>query len=156
MVQKAQASKFKPHLWNNEDLWKKIEYFKYWKPPCNDHIVSIFAEISSEPSKPSGLLFGLTRVEHYFYSLNTLWTLGFESRCTPKTPFNHLWRPQKGPKQDLNLSKFRFISTRMLFFVALGVHLPTPYGLWVLGLRVPLEYLLHPKPKVHNEYRLYR
>ena len=27
MVQKVQASKLKPHLWNNEDLWKKMGPF---------------------------------------------------------------------------------------------------------------------------------
>ena len=57
MVQKAQASKLKPHIGNNEDLLKKTEHFKYWKPSCSYHIVPILAERSSEPSSPSGLLF---------------------------------------------------------------------------------------------------
>ena len=41
---------------------KKIKQFKYWKSPCSYHIVPILAEISSEPSTPSGLLFW---VYHY-------------------------------------------------------------------------------------------
>ena len=44
MVQKAQASKLKPHIGKNEDLLKKTEHFKYWKPPCSYHIVPILAE----------------------------------------------------------------------------------------------------------------
>ena len=57
MVQKAQASKLKPHIGKNEDLLKKTEHFKYWKPSCSYHIVPILAERSSEPSAPSKRLF---------------------------------------------------------------------------------------------------
>ena len=47
MVQQAQALELKPHLWYNEDLWKKIRHFKYWKPPHSYHIVPILAQKSS-------------------------------------------------------------------------------------------------------------
>ena len=56
---------------------KKIEYFKYWKPPCNDHIVSIFAEISSEPSKPSGLLFWMDQCGTLLLKPKYIMNLGF-------------------------------------------------------------------------------
>ena len=46
MVQQAQALELKPHLWYNEDLWKKIRHFKYWKPPHSYHIVPILAKKS--------------------------------------------------------------------------------------------------------------
>ena len=57
IVQKAQASELKPHIWNNIDLQKKIKHFKYCKPPCSYHIVPILDKVSSETSSPSELLF---------------------------------------------------------------------------------------------------
>ena len=41
------ASELKPHIHNNEDLWKKIRHFPYWKLPHSYHIVPILARKSS-------------------------------------------------------------------------------------------------------------
>ena len=47
MVHNVQALELMPHLWNNDDLWKKIEHFKHWKSPHSYHVVLILAEKSS-------------------------------------------------------------------------------------------------------------
>ena len=47
MDQWGQASELKPHLLNNDDLWKKNGHSKYWKPPHSYHIVPILAWKSS-------------------------------------------------------------------------------------------------------------
>ena len=47
MVQWGQASELKPHLWNDDDLWKKNRHSKYWKSPHSYHIVPILARKSS-------------------------------------------------------------------------------------------------------------
>ena len=36
-----------PHLWNDDDLWKKNRHSKYWKSPHSYHIVPILARKSS-------------------------------------------------------------------------------------------------------------
>ena len=46
--------------------------------------------------KPTRMLFGWIWLFVQLHCLYTLWTLGFESRWTPKTPFYHLWKPQTG------------------------------------------------------------
>ena len=47
MVQWGQASELKPHIWNDEDLWKKIRHFQYWQLPHSYHIVQILARKSN-------------------------------------------------------------------------------------------------------------
>ena len=47
MVQWGQASELKPHLWNDDDLWKKNGHSKNWKPPHSYQIVPILAQKSS-------------------------------------------------------------------------------------------------------------
>ena len=46
-VHNVQALELKPHIWNNDDLWKKIEHFKHWKSPHSYHVVLILTKKSS-------------------------------------------------------------------------------------------------------------
>ena len=47
MIQKFTALELKPHLWNNDDLWKKIWHFKHWKSLHSYHVAPILAFKSS-------------------------------------------------------------------------------------------------------------
>ena len=47
MIQKFTAMELKPHLWNNDDLWKKIWHFKHWKSLHSYHVAPILAFKSS-------------------------------------------------------------------------------------------------------------
>ena len=46
-VPKVKAFEIKPHLWNNDDLWKKIGHFKHWKSLRSYHVTPILALKSS-------------------------------------------------------------------------------------------------------------
>ena len=47
MIQELTALELKPHLWNNDDLWKKIWHFKHWKSLHSYHVAPILAFKSS-------------------------------------------------------------------------------------------------------------
>ena len=60
MVQKAQASKLKPHIGKNEDLLKELNTLSTGYLPAATTLSQFWPKMSSEPSTPSGVLFGCT------------------------------------------------------------------------------------------------
>ena len=101
-VPKVKAFEIKPHLWNNDDLWKRIGHFKHWKSLHSYHVAPILAfKSSSQYGYLEGfkwpvlwnlsLIFIIMRIhEKIFDTLNT----GNLCRATP------LWYFQYGSCAD--------------------------------------------------------
>ena len=98
IVQKAQASKLKPHIWKHMDLWKKNEHFKYWKSPYSYYIVTILAKINSSLCNFwAGFLGGLLPIKPRY--IMDLWFFSLY------VPLKHLFTSSGGLKRAQNMPK---------------------------------------------------
>ena len=94
----TQASKLKPYIWNNDELWKKFDHSLFWKSFCSYHISPILAEISSEPFKPSGLLFGWTVTSETYYIMYHWFSVQMYPQDTLLPPLEASKGPKTGQK----------------------------------------------------------
>ena len=125
----------------------KTPFYHLWKPQEGTEQVWIHPNWNLHLL---GCFFGWFWVFVWLHSLYPLWTLGYGSICTLKTPFYHLWKPKKGTEQAGISSKWYLHLVGCFFgWIWVFVWLHSLYPWWILGF----GYRCTPKTSFYHLWR---